>query len=92
MRIFEASVTQKTPFWDIKLSIALGDVCELIGDGLLPSLVVFERQFVDELLGIVGCGLHRYHPCRILCRYAVKKGPVKPYPYFGRNHDFQKGV
>src|SRR5438270_10615645 len=43
-----------------------GNFEEFGGDRSLTDLVVFERQVLDELLGVVGRALHRNHPRRVL--------------------------
>src|SRR3954467_8548875 len=48
------------------------DLDHLASDVGLSDLVVRERQVLDELLGVLGCVLHRDHPGALLARLALE--------------------
>lgn len=61
--------------------MSLGTSCEvqnLVGNLLLPTLIVLEREFLKKVFAIVGCGLHGHGTGRMLCRSAVKQRRKEP--------------
>src|SRR5207248_5530029 len=59
---------------------AADDLRQFLGDRRLPRLVVDELQLFDDLTGIVGGGLHRDHPRRLL-RRRVLVDPLEHQPF-----------
>ena len=53
------------------------DVEQLVGDGLLATLVVLEVETTEQFVGIVGGSLHRHHTCRMLTGNTVEQRRVE---------------
>src|SRR5262249_4131025 len=51
------------------------DVEQLLGDPLLPRLVVADGQGADQLLGVLGRRFHRGHPRPVLARRRLEQRP-----------------
>src|SRR5262245_5113295 len=54
------------------------DVEQLLGDPLLPRLVVADGQGADQVFRVLGRRLHRGHPRPVLARRRLEQRPVDP--------------
>src|SRR5262249_33436087 len=75
-----------------ELRLTAGEVKQFLRDIALTLFVEFERQVLDQVVGVV-CGiLHRHHAGALLARLGIQQNPVKINVEVVRQEKVQNGL